>query len=101
LAVQLGSSFGVGKVSSFDALEEAGGELTACSGGKGVEVGIGCETGCMEEEEPAGPDAVGVGVGIFGFGVVDSVVRVSIEEIQEEMALGSGAMRKFGGTWSG
>jgi hypothetical protein len=101
LAVQLGSFFGVGKVSAFDTLEEAGGELTACSAGKGVKVGVGGETGCVEEEEPAGPDAVGVGVGVFGLGIVDSFVGVSIEEIQEEIALGSGAMRKFGGTWSG
>ena len=101
LAVQLGSAFGIGEVSAFGTLEEAGGKVTPGTGRQGVEVGVVGEARFGEEEEPARPDAIGVGVCVFRFGVVDPFARVSVEEIQEEIALGSGAMRKFGGTWSG
>jgi hypothetical protein len=98
LAVQLVAAFGVGEVPSLDALEEAGGELAAGVSRQGIEVGVCGEAGFCDKEEPARPGAVGFRMGVFRFRVVDSLPRVSIEEIQEEIALGSGAMRKFGGT---
>jgi hypothetical protein len=99
--VQLLSALGVGEVSAFATLEESGTDLGSdvCRGK--VDKGVMKETDFLEEEGPAVPGAVVFLVCPFGFRIEDSIFRVIIEEIQEEISLGNGTISKFFGTCAG
>ncbi len=58
-SVQLAALLGVGKVSGFDALEEAGADVDPDVEGEVVEVGVGLHAdGVVEEEEPTSPGSI-------------------------------------------
>jgi hypothetical protein len=99
--VQLLLALGVGEVSPFTTLEERGTDLGSdvCRGK--VDKGVLKETNLLEEESPAVPGAVVFLVPPFGFRIEDSIFRVIIREIQEEIWLGSGTISKFFGTCAG
>jgi hypothetical protein len=101
LSVQLLSVLGVGEVSAFATLEESGANLGPDGRGSEVNKGVMNETNFLEEEGPAVPGAVIFLVCPFGFQIEDSIFRVTIKEIQEEISLGNGTISKFFGTCSG
>jgi hypothetical protein len=100
-SVQLLSSFGIGEVAAFAALKEGCADLASDGWWSEVDKGVAKETNLVEEQGPAVPGAVVFLVCPFGFRIEDSIFRVIIGEIQEEISLGKGAIRKFLGTCSG
>jgi hypothetical protein len=94
-SVQLLSLLWVGEVAAFAALEEGGADLGLDGRGCKVDKGVAKETNILEEQGPAVPSVIVLFVCPFGFRVEDSIFGVIVEEIQEEISLGSGTINKF------